>query len=557
MAKVSKIDWDIIDARVRETQIAHSLPTLSCGLLWIVLDQYFPSLQDETIEAITDGSDDRGVDAIHVVEGDDHAEIYIFQVKYRETVSNTDKTINDSEVLKVSLFIEELFDKSQNLASSGNFRLREAVNRVWALHAKGVLCRYQLVFCSNDQGLSPSARGILSSVSEKHQQVSFETYGANELIRDLAARGARRETGQLQVIGKEVFERTDGDVRGVIASVDARSFVDLIKTSDGQSIKRYLFDDNLRVFLGVNGGYNPAIISTATSTESHLFWYLNNGITITCKAYSYNKSHANTIIKIEDFQIVNGAQTSHSLIEASRINPKALEEVVLMVRVYATDREDIAERVAVATNSQARIQGRDLKANHPILKKLELAFAERGYFFERKRAMHADRESATRIDAFKLGQIIMAYHLNEPDRARGESDSIFDARFSQIFHDGYDIDDLCRLFELYRQIESMREDYMSTHVDNMESGSEYQYLVYGHWFVLFACRLLVSSTAAGVPQGEDMRKLIDEAVGLVARACSQQKAVAHYQMFRSPKTKDKIMAEFFGKQGDLFAFLVA
>src|SRR5690606_1239399 len=122
----------------------------------------------------------------------------------------------------------------------------------------------------------------------------------------------------LRVIGKEAFERTDGDIRGVIASVDAQSFVDLIRTDDGRSIKRHLFDDNLRVLLGANGGFNASIIATATSNDSHLFWYLNNGITITCRNYSYNKGHANPKIRIEDFQIVNGAQTSHSLLEASR-----------------------------------------------------------------------------------------------------------------------------------------------------------------------------------------------------------------------------------------------
>ena len=556
MARISKIDWDIIDARVRDTKQARTLPTMSVALLWIVLDQYFPSLQDEILEVVTDGADDRGVDAIHIVESEDRAEIYLFQSKYRESVSSTDKTINDAECLRLVLFIEELFDKAQNLERSGNFRLREAVNRIWSLHKRGIICRYQLVFCSNDQGVSHSGREILRGLSEKHQQVSFEVYGARELIRDLASRGARRETGSLQVISKEIFERADGDVRGVIASVDARSFVKLIQSDDGQSIKRYLFDDNLRVFLGANGGYNPEIIGTATSSESHLFWYLNNGITITCRNYSFNRSHANPTIRVEDFQIVNGAQTSHSLIEASRLNPSALEDVVLMVRVYATDREDVAERVAVATNSQARIQGRDLKANKPVMKKIELALAERGYFFERKRLMHADKPASKRIDALKLGQIILAYYIGLPDRSRAESDSIFDDRFDQVYHEGYDADELCALIELYRTIESMREDYISANYDNVEGGGSYQYLIYGHWFVLFVCRLIIQRIGS-IPPYSEFLGLIDEAVTVVARACSQQKAVAHYQMFRSPKTKDKIMAEFFGKQGDLFEYLIS
>ncbi|GMV63295.1 MAG: hypothetical protein AMXMBFR74_24630 [Parvibaculum sp.] len=555
MGKLSQIDWNIIDTRVRNTQRARNLPTLSTAMLWLVLDQFFPDLGDDLIETITDGPDDRGVDAIHVVEGDGHAEIYLFQAKYRETASATDKTINDAEAMKLSLFIEELFERSEHLQQSGNLLLKQAIARIWEIHERGDFCRYRIVFCSNDRGLSASAAEILGSICTKHQQVAFEYYGSSDLIRDFASQGKLRETGSLQVIGKEAFERADGDVRGVIASVDAKSFVDLIRTPDGQSVKRYLFDDNLRVFLGANGGYNPAIISTATSEDSYLFWYLNNGITITCRNYSYNKGHVNPKITLEQFQIVNGAQTSHSLIEASRINPEALENVVLMVRIYATDREDVAARVAVATNSQARIQSRDLRANHPILKKLELAFAERGYFFERKRNMHGEREPAKRIDALKLGQIIMAFYLREPDRAKGESDSIFDHRFSAIFHDGYDIAELCRLFELYRVIEDMREDYILRSEGRIEGGGELQYLVYGHWFVLFAARLLLVQSGKSTPVGSDAVDLVMDAVGLVARACSQQKSVAHYQMFRSPRTKDKITAELLGKQANFFELL--
>lgn len=557
MAKLSRVDWDIIESRVRSIQTKRRLRNASAGLLWLVLEQFFPAAQDELLEVITDGPDDRGIDAVHVVESDGHAEVFLFQAKYREAISTTDKTINDASALNLTLFLEELFDRSSHLAACGNFRLREAITRIWDLHDRGVICRYNIVFCSNDNGLSSSAIGILEAISEKHQQVSYEFYGPEDLVRDLGLAGRYRETGHLQVVGKEAFERSDGDVRGVIASIDAKEFIDLIKTPDGRAVKRYLFDDNLRVFLGSNGGYNSSIISTATSPDSHLFWYLNNGITITCRNYSYNKGHANPKIRIEDFQIVNGAQTSHSLLEAFRLNPDALENVVILVRVYATDRTDIAERVAVATNSQARIQSRDLRANHPIQKKMELAFAERGYYFERKRNMHADKEPGKRIDALKLGQIILSYYLKEPDRAKADSDSIFDQRFTLIFHDRHDIDELCKLIELYRSIEELREEYVAVHGGYMEGGGDAQYLIYGHWFALYAARLIVAKSGRPLPTAGETKALALDATALVARACSQQKAVAHYQMFRSPRTKDKILAEISGKQGDFFELLEA
>ncbi|AMS29687.1 MAG TPA: abortive phage infection protein [Hyphomonadaceae bacterium] len=557
MKPISMMDWDIIEARVSKACERHQFRRKTLGFLAIVIDQIFPGHDDQLQEIMTDGPDDRGVDAIHIVEGPSSAEVFIFQSKYRESLANCHKTINDAEVLKVSLFLTELFDKADTLASSGNFRLHEAVGRIWELHDKGKICRYRVIFCSNGVGFSTTAQGIIDSVKASHSSVFFECYTGHDVVQAMAIEGRDSEDGQLQVISKEILERSDGDIRGAIASVDAQSFVDLITADDGETIKRHLFDDNLRVFLGAKGGYNQSIISTATSGDSYLFWYLNNGVTITCKSFSYNKGHTNPKLVFKEFQIVNGAQTSHSLVEAARTNPEALANVVVMVRMYATDRADIAERVAVATNSQARIQSRDLMSNHDALKKLELAFKERGYFFERKKNMHSDKPEKKRIDALKLGQIILSYELREPDKAKTESDSIFDFRFHQIFNISRSIDELIRLYQLYEVIEEKRDAYQANFASSLESDHEHQYLIYGHWYVLFACKLLhVKSQKAQLPVEEEARSLVEEAIRRVAVACNQQKAVAHYQMFRSSRTKERILGEISDKQIDFFELLV-
>jgi hypothetical protein len=553
LVKISKIDWDIINARVHSIKKGYGLSTLSEGLLSIVLEQLFPNIQDQLQEAITDGTEDQGVDAIHILESENSAEVFIFQSKYRESYSSAAKTINETEVIKVSHFLSELFAKSPKLADHNNLRLKEAVKRIWALHEAGKICRYQVIFCSNGGGLSEPAKKICEALTSTNSQISYEYYGGTQIINGMSSEGRAPENGSLQVVGREILERSDGDVRGLIASVDASSFIKLISADNGTGIKRHLFDDNLRVFLGAKGGYNPSIIRTATSSDSYLFWYLNNGVTITCKNFAYNKAHTNPTIRFEDFQIVNGAQTSHSLIEAERAGSEELNNVVLMVRIYATDREDIAERVAVATNSQARIQGRDLRSNSQIMKKLELGLSERGYFFERKRNMHADKEAANRVDALKLGQILLSFDLREPDKAKSESDSIFDSRFDLIFNDKLEIDHVVRLIELYRIIEDLRDIYISENRGALESGQSNQYLIYGHWFILFACKLLmVKEHTSVVPSGQSAQDLVHKAIQLVADTSRQHKAVAHYQMFRSPRTKDKLIAELGAKQLDFF-----
>jgi hypothetical protein len=554
---LSRMDWDVIDARVTRAIGKPAIPTKSIAFLRCVLLHYFPALQEEMNEIVTDGANDRGVDALHIVENEDYAEVFVFQSKYRDTFKSASRTINENETLKIRHFLEEVFCRSDELATIDNYRLSEQVKRIWNLHRDGKILKYKVVYCSNGAGLASSASDVMSSFCREHPHVSYEFYGARDFIRDLTLHGKISENGALHVVGKEILERSDGDVRGVIASIDARSFISLICEENSTSIKRHLFDDNLRIFLGIQGGYNQAIISTASSEDSHLFWYLNNGITITCRNYSYNKGHTNPVLKLEDFQIVNGAQTSHSLIEAFRLNPDTFENVIIMVRVYATERTDIAERVAVATNSQARIQGRDLRANHSVLKKLELAFQERGFYFERKRNMYSSKPSERRIDALKLGQIILSFYLREPDKAKSESDSIFDHRFSYIFHERYDTDELLSVVLLYQVIENLRDNYLNDHRASLESGHDHQYLVYGHWFILYTCNLLIAKGNPIVPVGKNAVNLVEDAIKIVASACDQNKAVAHYQLFRSPKTKDKILSELHGKQPDFFELLFA
>lgn len=557
MKRLTAVEWDIVNARVTSAVREFDLRNSSAGFLYVVLEQFFPGRSGGFSEIVTDGGNDLGVDAIEVIEHETRAEIWIFQSKYRDSLKTVTKTINDADVLKISHFLHSLFDKNQHLLMTGNLQLTEAVSRIWRLHERGIFCRYKIVFCSNDCGLSASANSLLKGALNNLPDVEYREYSATDLIRDIGVAGRPPENGQLCVVGREVFERADGDIRGLIASVDAISFVSLIRTEDGKSIKRHLFDDNLRVFLGANGGYNSEIISTATSEDSHLFWYLNNGITITCRDYKYNKGHTNPKITIEDFQIVNGAQTSHSLVEAAKRLPTALENVVLTVRVYATSRPDIAERVAVATNSQARIQLRDLRANAPVLKKMELALADRGYFFERKRSMYIERDSKRRIDALKLGQILLAFTLKEPDRSKTDSDSIFGERFTSIFHENHDIDEVCRIFELYQVIEEMRAEYEAKNGSNVDASRELSYLVYGHWFVLFAVGLILRRSNLPVPQKSECRPIILDAIGLVARACGSVRSASHYQIFRSPRTRDKIVAEMSGKQTNLLDLIAA
>lgn len=188
---------------------------------------------------------------------------------------------------------------------------------------------------------------------------------------------------------------------------------------------------------------------------------------------------------------------------------------------------------------------------------MEIAFADRGYFFERKRNMYGDKDARKRIDALKLGQILLSFLQKEPDRAKADSDKIFDERFSSIFHEHHNMDEVCRILELYQVIEEMRDEYLGRYGEAVDGGGERSYLVYGHWFILFAAGLLLRREGKPVPPRTECPPLIVDAIGLVARACGPARTTSHYQMFRSPRTRDKVVAELSGKQASLLDLLAS
>ena len=90
---------------------------------------------------------------------------------------------------------------------------------------------------------------------------------------------------------------------------------------------------------------------------------------------------------IEDYQIVNGCQTSHVLFD----NRNLLDDsVVVPLRLIATDDEDVTASIVKATNRQTEVKEEQLIALSDFQKKIEAYFqtfpaGERLYYERRSR----------------------------------------------------------------------------------------------------------------------------------------------------------------------------
>ncbi|MGY4169887.1 AIPR family protein [Bradyrhizobium sp. USDA 4529] len=104
-----------------------------------------------------------------------------------------------------------------------------------------------------------------------------------------------------------------------VGFVPVKQFLPII--SESGEIIRSIFYDNVRDFQGYNG-VNNEIRETLKSSRKGRFVLMNNGITIIARSVT----HTGSRFVIEDFQIVNGCQTSHVLFD----NQNELDDSVMV-----------------------------------------------------------------------------------------------------------------------------------------------------------------------------------------------------------------------------------
>lgn len=154
-----------------------------------------------------------------------------------------------------------------------------------------------------------------------------------------------------------------------------------------------LLENNVRVFLSANRKANREIRKTIANDATKFFSF-NNGISATAENI---KIENGKILKIEDFQIVNGGQTTATIHYSRKQDKSDLTNVFVPVKITELKRdEDYGETVgniSKAANTQSAIRTSDFYANKPLLVQFE-RFSQKNpssdengsnyyYFFER------------------------------------------------------------------------------------------------------------------------------------------------------------------------------
>jgi hypothetical protein len=271
-----------------------------------------------------------------------------------------------------------------------------------------------------------------------------------------------------------------------------------------------------------------------------LFWYLNNGITITCDSFSYSKPQRAPTIDLTNVQIVNGGQTTHALFEASLEQPDGLSDVLVLVRIIETRSESLSRAIAESTNSQTPINGRDLRSNDELQKKLEIGFDAVGYSYERKRNQWQNVEREKRVDALECAQAYIAYHLGIPEVAKKDRGRIFGDLYDSIYKEELSVQSLLCPYLLIRDIDKLKKEVQLA-VRNDELGDPKKlFIIDGAFHVLYTISLICLKKKKDVNDYPAAKKFIKPAIkivqDLVEEAIAKDETFSFNRFFKDSNT---------------------
>lgn len=382
---------------------------------------------------------------------------------------------------------------------------------------------------------------------DKYNGVSENHHSLDSIIKIFVSGGKAAIDRDLKIVDKDYFERTDGNVRALTCSIDALELIEMIKDpSDPARVFTPIFDENVRIYQSSKNDINKEIITTALSEDRHLFWYLNNGLTITCSSFSYAKGSRGPVVSLENVQIVNGGQTSNALFEAYKTDSAKLADVIVLARIIEAKEKSIGSKVSETSNSQTPIKSRDLRANSLIQRKIEAALSAKGYFYERKTNQFQDQPREMRIDAQSAGQAYLAYALDMPEVAKKDRGCVFGDLFDTVFSEDLVPENLLVPLRIQASIDRRKKDLQGKIRREEKFDEEDLFIVDGSYHVLFAVKRLC--VKHGVSEfSDEADKFVDEAFDLVKSIVKDKKAAdpafSFNRFFKDAGTRTIIEAE--------------
>lgn len=162
----------------------------------------------------------------------------------------------------------------------------------------------------------------------------------------------------------------DTTISALPAHIDSSPYPSYLCVMNGEILadlyEKYgarLLESNVRSFLQLRGNVNKGIRRTINEAPNMFFAY-NNGITAT--AEDIEVTSENRIKKLQNFQIVNGGQTTASLFNTRKDDKVSLEDIFVQMKLTIINDDKINEvvpNISRFSNTQNKVSEADFFSN--------------------------------------------------------------------------------------------------------------------------------------------------------------------------------------------------
>ena len=378
------------------------------------------------------GQHDGGIDGVYF--DDASATLIVTQIKNSEN-------LGDNEVTKFVSDYQNLFERNNQSNIPLNDNIKAKLDAINALTLKGITFNPKLFFVF--KGIK---EGQNKEIAERHQNANpyLEVWDAADLYSRIdSLRSSQKSRKPISFTFKAERSNLSAphDPQGIItfakSNVTAVSFrlkaVELCQLiEEEKKVNKhtdYLYDQNVRGYLG-NNRTNQQIKETLTSADAIYFPFLNNGITIIADKLTIPPAPQANQYPIQTVNpvIVNGLQSTQVIYDVYKSAPEKLQDVDVMIRLYQTQDENLAEKITTATNTQTSINVRDKMSNQDFNQWIKVLFENKGIGYVLKRGASFENDLTNKLPDSISSEVLLKFwyatYYERPEIAKSSKNQV-------------------------------------------------------------------------------------------------------------------------------------
>ncbi|APA02436.1 AIPR family protein [Bacillus velezensis] len=434
---------------------------------------------DEALLGLVGDSKDYGIDGVYIylndelinnleeVEIQSKMKLDLHFLQYKNT-----NTINESVIDKFIVATNIIFDLDKDLESIKKAVSENLIEKIYLIHniIKKIAIKHPTLninfyhVCKGDKqkiyGPKYKNHSYLNKISilrEKTLQSNLGKMNFNyklidaEYILNLLRKEPDYSLALKLNENPIAIDYRESDQRGYIASVNVKEYYKFLCDGDN-TLRKYLFESNIRDFQN-NTSVNNDIAETLREKNEFDFWWLNNGITIIAE----NGTLIGKTLQLENIQIVNGLQTSHTLYNAFSVDLPKNDTRSILLKIIITNKKETMDTIIKSNNSHNPVPPALLRATHKVQRDIEDYFLANGYFYDRRKNYYRNQNKPIKkiISINYLSQCITSIVEKNPSKARSNPTILTkkESDYNRLFPDNRPMETYLQSIKLMKRVE--------------------------------------------------------------------------------------------------------